>query len=205
MSDSTVTSLPLDLADFGGVAAGVACTSCGASIATEYYERNGSVICGTCAQTQAVGGGTSVTRFLRALASGTLAAAAGAALYFGVAKLTGYEFGLMAIVVGFAVGTAVRWGSYGRGGWRYQALAMTLTYVSIVATYFPATLEATGSVVSATVFAIEAPFLTGVENIIGIVIVGIGLYEAWTLTNRDTTVITGPHAVTGGTRAVVVS
>jgi len=40
-------------------------------------------------------------------------------------------------VVGLLVGKAVRKGSNGRGGWRYQALAMTLTYCAIVATYAP--------------------------------------------------------------------
>ncbi len=42
----------------------------------------------------------------------------------GIAALTGYEFGLIAVLVGLAVGIAVRKGSSGRGGWRYQVLAM---------------------------------------------------------------------------------
>jgi hypothetical protein len=58
----------------------------------------------------------------------------GAGLYFGIAALTGYEFGLVAVVVGLLVGGAVRKGSNGRGGWRYQALAMFLTYTAVAAT-----------------------------------------------------------------------
>jgi hypothetical protein len=73
-------------------------------------------------------------RFARALGLGTAAAVLGAGVYFGIEALTGYEFGLVAIVVGLLVGSAVRKGSNGRGGWRYQALAMFLTYSAVVAT-----------------------------------------------------------------------
>src|SRR5207245_910442 len=44
------------------------------------------------------------------------------------------EFGLVAVVVGVLVGGAVRKGSNGRGGWRYQLLAMFLTYSAVVVT-----------------------------------------------------------------------
>jgi hypothetical protein len=43
--------------------------------------------------------------------------------------------------------------------------------------------------------ACVAPFFAGFENIIGIVIIGIGLYEAWKLNRRSTLTITGPHAL----------
>jgi hypothetical protein len=43
--------------------------------------------------------------------------------------------------------------------------------------------------------AFVAPFLGGFQNIIGIVIIGIGVYEAWKLNKRQIVVITGPHAV----------
>lgn len=66
----------------------------------------------------------------------------GALLWYGVARLTGYEFSLIAIVIGFLVGNAVRLGSRRRGGWLYQALAIFLTYTSIVSTYIPAIYEA---------------------------------------------------------------
>jgi hypothetical protein len=62
------------------------------------------------------------------------AAVLGAGIYFGIAALTGYEFGLVAIVVGVLVGSAVRKGSNGRGGWRYQLLAKFLTYTAVVVT-----------------------------------------------------------------------
>jgi hypothetical protein len=55
-----------------------------------------------------------------------------------------------------------------------------------------------GFVIAAIVLlaiACVAPFFAGFENIIGIVIIGIGLYEAWKLNRRSTLTITGPHAL----------
>jgi hypothetical protein len=147
--------------------------------------------------------------------------------------------------VGFAVGSAVRWGSNGRGGWAYQALAILLTYLAIVSTYIPPIVtairaeEATAamsesaedpSVVSAEnppvvevsqapdtigaaasgeagmlrflvalvflmALACAAPFLAGFENVIGLIILAIGLFEAWKLNKRTTFTVTGPHAL----------
>jgi hypothetical protein len=61
----------------------------------------------------------------------------GATAYWGVLRLTGYEIGLLAIGVGLLVGFAVRLGSQAWGGLGFQALAMLLTYLAIVATYGP--------------------------------------------------------------------
>jgi hypothetical protein len=137
--------------------------------------------------------------------------------------LTGYEFGLIAIVVGFAVGAAVKWGCYGRGGPLYQTLAIVLTYLAIVSTYVPAVIEglskadidATASVsapaeggqqpsvdraeASASrspdepmslgmvslslavvlLIACVAPFFAGLENIMGLLIIGFGFAGSW--------------------------
>ncbi len=37
-----------------------------------------------------------------------------------------------------------------------------------------------------------APFLMGADSIIGLIIIAIGLYEAWKLNKRNPIVITGP-------------
>jgi hypothetical protein len=115
---------------------GASCAFCKQAIASSYYEINGQVTCQRCrAQILAAWNkGSPGTRFAKALGLGAAAAAVGAGVYFGIEALTGYEFGLVAIVVGLLVGGAVRKGSTGRGGWRYQALAMFLTYSAIVAT-----------------------------------------------------------------------
>lgn len=248
MSDSTPasTSLQFDHAEYAGAAEPVRCAACQQLIEREYFQINGSIVCSLCRpQFDALRDrGTRTSRFLRATGAGTAAGIAGALLYFGVAKLTGYEFSLIAIVVGFGVGGAVRWGCYRRGGPLYQALAIALTYLSIVSTYVPSIVEGlmsnasnesaadagatqaqpspegTTATVSATssgaptdgaspprgvvfalamvfvlAIAVAAPFLGGLENIMGIIIIGIGVYEAWKINKRMELTITGPHAL----------
>ncbi len=205
-------------------------------------ELNGGLLCPECATNAraAFEGGTRAGRAIKAIVAGAVAALLGAILYYAVAALTGYEFGLIAIVVGFAVGAAVRWGSNGRGGWVYQTLAIALTYLAIVATYVPAVFEAfqnpdtqvsdsatpgseanqpaadtAAQPVSLTetsdqppsagefvagiliigLLVCVAPFLAGFENIMGLIIIGIGLYEAWKLNRRTPFEMTGPHQV----------
>jgi hypothetical protein len=65
------------------------------------------------------------------------AALAGCALYATVAIVTGLEIGLIAIVVGFMVGKAIRRGSNGLGGRPRQVMAVVLTYFAITTSYIP--------------------------------------------------------------------
>ncbi len=136
MSDPASGSLQFDHADRPGQPSGPSCAVCQQPISSAYFEINGNVTCQRC-RGQIVAAwnrGSPGRRLAKALGLGAGAALLGAALYFGIEALTGYEFGLVAIVVGLMVGGAVRKGSNGRGGWRYQALAMFLTYSAIVAT-----------------------------------------------------------------------
>ncbi|MBI2924249.1 MAG: hypothetical protein HYY24_00920 [Verrucomicrobia bacterium] len=245
--------LQFDRAEFTEATAGaLTCVACQQPIAGAYFQINDKMICPPCREKLAAGmvGGSGAARFLRALTFGVVAAALGAGIYFGISALTGYEFGLVAIVVGLMVGWAVRRGAEARGGWVYQGLAMLLTYLAIVATYVPyvvkgiregeaqqttamstnavaaptqteaapeATAEANAEgaarapgtrersllswvVVSVLVLAIAcaAPFLAGLENLIGWIIIAIGLYEAWKFNKRPALNITGPFQTTAG-------
>jgi hypothetical protein len=49
--------------------------------------------------------------------------------------------------------------------------------------------------------AAAAPFLAGIQNIIGLVIIGFALYQAWQMNRRATLVINGPFAVAGSADA----
>ena len=91
-----------------------------------------------------MGGGTgrSGTAFLRALAFGAGAAALGTIVWSLIINLLNMELGLIAIGVGLLVGVAVRKGARGRGGWKFQTLAMALTYMSITASYVPMVVKA---------------------------------------------------------------
>ena len=74
---------------------------------------------------------------VRAAVYGAGAALAGCALYATVSIVTGYEFALMAIVVGIMVGKAIRHASHGLGGRPQQILAVVLTYFAITTSYIP--------------------------------------------------------------------
>ncbi len=239
--------LQFDQAEFQGARDTAVCAVCGTGILGSYFQINGRVACEACRYRveASFNSGSGSGRFVRALGAGTAAAVAGAVLYYAISALTGYEFGLIAIVVGVAVGAAVRWGARGRGGWRYQTLAMALTYLSITATYIPpivsAILERDGArrasaqqaatpasekdasaaagdpsttptadpvrprrpglgsvlilIVLLIALACAAPFLAGVQNAMGLIIIGIGLYEAWKINKRVPLTITGPHAI----------
>ena len=129
-------SLQFEHVERDGRASALTCAVCSQPLAGAYYEVNGNVTCQRCRNQvlAAWNRGSSGRRFVKALGLGFAAAALGAAIYFGIAALTGYEFGLVAVVVGVLVGGAVRKGSNGRGGWRYQLLAMFLTYSAVVVT-----------------------------------------------------------------------
>jgi hypothetical protein len=220
----------------------VTCLQCGSQLTTAYYQINGKIVCEGCRHLVegAFRGGSRLRRFARATGLGVVAGAIGAGLYFAVLALTGYEFGLIAIGVGWLVGGAVRKGARRRGGWFYQLLAMFLTYSAIVSAYVPpiykafveearkhspvakaaatsepaeaATAPAAAPAAPAApklpgallvviafallfVLAFVAPFLAGLQNPIGLLIIGIGLYEAWKMNKRPRLEITGPHLI----------
>jgi hypothetical protein len=252
MSDP-VAGLQFDTAEpTEGAVSDVRCAACGDALAS-YFEVNGAVACGRCKEKAvAAAGGSHVPTLLKATGLGLVAAAAGSALYYGVAVLTGYEIGFLSIAVGLLVGFAVRKGSRARGGWRYQAVAVFLTYLAIASTYVPRVLDTMeaqqgGAVTPAggapaapqdgaapepaasanaptpppapepavqdatfgdfllamgmlLAFTLALPFLAGFENVMGLVIIAIGLYEAWKVNRIPALSVTGPYTV-GAPRA----
>jgi len=136
------TPMQFDNAEYGGGPAapmGVACAACKRSIIDQYYEAASQVFCETCAAMLKAGpqGGSRIWRVIEATLGGLMGGVIGAVIYFLILKFTGYEVGLIAILVGFLVGGGVRKGARGRGGWFYQLIAMGLTYLAIVSTYVP--------------------------------------------------------------------
>lgn len=125
--------LQFERAEFATPQAAAACIGCHQPIADAYFELNGKLLCPGCklAFDQSQRGGSAVQRVVASAALALLAGLLSAGIWFGVVVLTGYELGLIAIVVGLLVGGAVRMGSGRRGGWFYQLLAMAITYCSI--------------------------------------------------------------------------
>ena len=208
MTEPPAPELQFDKAEFASSeAATPACAACQAPITGEYYDVNGQTVCPACkvqvAQTLAASPGAGALP--KAIAGGIVGGIIGASIYFAVLALSGYEIGIIAIAVGWLVGKGVNLGTGGRGGPLYQALAMTITYLAIVSTHALTALvhimrergAAFGDLVARLNwgYVLAEPFLDGVENILGIIIIGIGLYEAWKVNKRVALTITGPfHA-----------
>ncbi len=284
MSDPTpMPALDLERANFDTPSTGerMRCAFCQRELLSSYFDVNGRPACESCRYglEQAQKRGAGALGFFKALAAGCGAAIVGFLIYWLIEELTGYELGLIAIVVGVMVGRAVRWGSGHRGGWVYQTMAVGLTYLAITCTYIPlifkqlreesgkpaaasagpiagsdkagGDLRAAGSAavdapavtgaaaktaaatpaadsaaapaseadstaapVTASagaeptspmslgelvmglgglvLFAAALPFLAGAKNILGILILGFGVWEAWKVNRRPKLTITGP-------------
>jgi len=230
--------LQFDRAEPTGGPAGSTCGACSRSISDTYFEVNGQVLCPSCrniVEDQWKRGG-SAGRFGKALGLGLLAMVACSIAWYAVLKLTNSQWGILAVVVGLVVGSAIKKGSNGRGGWRYQTLAIFLTYTAIVSSYVPFIIEgirersaqvsdettasqdslvkvesekaavteppSAGAFALGVVFLLgllyATPFLAGLENAIGILIIGFALYEAWKLNKKAELRITGPYQVGAG-------
>jgi hypothetical protein len=207
------------------VSAGLACVVCKQPVGGSYYQAQGQqVVCLLCAERiQVAKQAAPAVSLMRAALYGGGAALAGCALYALVAIVLKAQIGLIAILVGWMVGKAIRHASYGRGGRPQQILAVALTYFAITTSYIPVILyhAATNprrveqqqarttvpaearprmSFGTAALFLLAltavAPFLSltsGVSAWISLFIIFIGLQYAWKLAARREIVLTGPY------------
>ncbi len=192
-----------------GPAAAVTCLQCQQPVGETYYEAAGKTVCERCKRQIEwhLAEGAGFVGFLKALAFGSIGGALGALLWYAVRALTGYEVGLIAILVGWLVGRGVNLGTGGRGGVGFQILAVLVTYTSIALQYLPDVwkainesqkLEGAARVVAfviAVPLAFVAPFLGLPQNIIGILIIGFGLWQAWKMNARLQVAFSGPFRV----------
>ena len=126
----------------GGASAatlGVSCVVCGKSVGAEYYTANGQPVCAACRDVVTAAATTprSAGPIVLAGVFGLGAAIAGAAIYYAVIAIANLEIGIVAILIGYMVGWAVRKGAGGRGGRRFQILAIALTYWAVGLAYTP--------------------------------------------------------------------
>jgi hypothetical protein len=183
----------------------LACGFCKRPIAGQYWQLASRTACDSCRASleRELSAGASGQSFLRAAQFGALAAIAGSLVWILISKVTGYELGIVAIGVGYLVGKAVRKGARGIGGRRYQYLALFLTYSAIALASVPAIYEAVAQGSHPTWwawvvilgFAYASPFLGGVRSIMGLFILGIGLWEAWKFTRETPIEVLGPFSV----------
>lgn len=157
MADETTTRAPSNPIDFSAPATSApaasapasgggtaACSKCAAPISGYYYEAAGAVYCPKCKRVaeqaseaaDRTGGGMA-----RAALFGLGAAIVGAAGYWAFIRITDFDWALVSIAVGMLVATAIKKGNGGRGGRRYQILAVLLTYFAIGGAYAPFMIE----------------------------------------------------------------
>jgi hypothetical protein len=182
----------------------VRCAVCGRSVDREYYNANGKVICDSCRQvvTAAAAMPRSIGTLVVAGVFGLGAAIAGAALYYAVITITHLEIGIVAILIGYMVGWAVRKGARGAGGRRFQILAVVLTYWAVGLAYTPLAFQEMPKYGGLFLFSFALPVLSVFGSmpmgLISALIIFIGLRQAWRMTSRPELVISGPYKVGTG-------
>jgi hypothetical protein len=114
------------------------CKSCNKPAAGSYYRINGALACERCKeQLEAQLPKDSHAAFMRGLIFGVGGAILGLILYSAFGIITGLEIGYISLAVGYIVGKAMRMGSRGIGGRRYQIVAVILTYGAVSMSAIP--------------------------------------------------------------------
>jgi hypothetical protein len=178
----------------------------------QYFSANGRPVCAGCrnnvAEQLAHPGGN----LPKGILFGVGGAIAGAAAYFGVAVLVNAEIALVAIGVGWLVGRAVQLGSGGRGGRPQQIAAAVLTYLALDAAYLAmiarSRVRGLGlELVDAMTAAVREPVTSWIglpitDNLqqlpwgaIGLLIVFVGISQAWRMNQVVTVRFEGPFPI----------
>jgi len=108
------------------------CKTCNQAIGSQYYRVNGTMVCPTCAErVKSQLPEDTHGAFMRGLLFGAGGAVLGLILYAAFGIITGLMVGYVSLAVGYIVGKAVKMGSRGIGGLRYQVAAVVLTYAAV--------------------------------------------------------------------------
>ena len=139
MSTAPSPQLGFDKARFAGEPPSAdSCSFCQRELTGEYFRVADRLACAVCAKNAAaMNPSDNHKAFSQALLYGAGAAAAGCAGYAVFGILTGITIGWAAVAVGWMVGKAMRKGSRGLGGRRYQIAAAALTYAAVAVAFVP--------------------------------------------------------------------
>ena len=119
-------------AEYAGKPGETACKSCGQPISGAHYRVNGVLTCANCAERiKDQLPKDSHAAFGRAVVFGIGGAILGFGIYVAFTLGTGWIVGYVSLAVGYLVGKAMTLGSGGRGGRRYQVVAVLLTYSAV--------------------------------------------------------------------------
>jgi hypothetical protein len=123
-------------AEYAG--SGEVCKSCHQALTGAYYRINGSLACERCTtQLQTQLPKDSHAAFVRALMFGFGAAILGLIGYAAFEIISGIRVGYISLAVGWLIGKAMRTGSKGVGGRRYQIAAALFTYAAVSMAFIP--------------------------------------------------------------------
>lgn len=113
------------------------CSFCQQPVGETFYQVQGFDACPSCAESRIAGQNLPDPGFLRPFAYGSAAALGGLIAWSTISIMTGWEIGIIAIGVGWGVGTAIRKGTNGYTAKKYQILAVLLTYLAISGSFLP--------------------------------------------------------------------
>ena len=117
----------------------MACASCTMPITEYYFDVDGRSVCIACKEKAVLENeparGAKV--FFKALMYGGIGALAGAVIYAAWVFFTQSDFALITLIIGVLVGIGVKAGTGGKGGRRYQVMAVILTYLAVGLSYTP--------------------------------------------------------------------
>lgn len=130
------------------------CSRCGTQLRGSYHMIGESMACAKCRYAAQSGQEQAGGPVGRAIMFGLGAAAAGGIIDYAYAKLTGSTWPLFVILAAYAAGRAVRAGSGGHGGRKFQVTAMAMAYLAICFAFAPLYLLSTNEA-RATVVAAE--------------------------------------------------
>jgi len=135
---SPVEDLQFQHAEYATAPPRVACAYCKTDAGESYYRVGGAVACQACtARLRDLQIRPDRKIFWLRAAPWGLGAAIGGSIIFALISLTGFQFALVAILVGFMVGKAIRRATRGRSSRACQVLAVILTYGAITTSYLP--------------------------------------------------------------------
>ena len=112
------------------------CALCHVPIAAQFFTMRCLIVCPDCAS-KVVKRQEAPGRRRRAAILGLATAAVFALLWFLATRSTGRPLSPLALAAGLAIGLAVHQGSGGRGGRRYQLIAVLLVYTAFIGRYVP--------------------------------------------------------------------
>jgi len=182
------------------------CHFCSTPLVSEYYRVRGQTACASCAAAARESTpADQSTAFTRALLFGIAAAIVGLAGYAVFTIATSLYVGYIALGVGYIVAKAMKAGSSGLGGRRYQIAAVVLTYLAIALAEIPIALwQFRARVPSGHMLTLALRLLplgltspiralsSPVHGLINAVILFVGLQIAWRGTAATGVAVEGP-------------